>query len=215
VSDPAATLAAIGSARVIVVIRAEGPGTALRTAEALLEGGVRAIELTFTTPGVKGALVELVERHPAVLVGAGTITRPEQAAAAASAGAGFLASPAAPPSLVTAMAATGLPTIAGCLTPTEILAAVDAGAHAIKIFPAAAVGPAYLTALRGPFPSLRFIPTGGIQPADVPTWFRAGAFAVGIGGALARAVHDDEGHRAVVQAARALSSQLMVDLGRA
>ena len=204
--EPESTLDAIEAARVIAVIRAEDAATAVRTAEALLEGGIRAIELTFTTPGVEAPLRDLVERHPEAVVGAGTVTTPEQAAAAAAAGAAFLISPGSPPQLVEAMAATGLATIPGCLSTTEILTALDAGAHAIKIFPAALLGPGYVSALRGPFPSLRFIPTGGIEPADVPRWLEAGAFAVGIGGRLARPVRNDEDRRSVVEAARALTA---------
>jgi 2-dehydro-3-deoxyphosphogluconate aldolase / (4S)-4-hydroxy-2-oxoglutarate aldolase len=180
--SPASTLAALEAARVIAVIRADDPEAAIRTAGELLESGIQAIELTFTTPDVERSLSELAGRG--VLVGAGTITRPEQAAAAAAAGAAFLVSPGSPPALVAAMAATGLLTIAGCLTPTEVAAALDAGAHAIKLFPASAVGPGYLRALRGPFPAVPIIPTGGIGPGDVEEWIAAGALAVGIGGAL-------------------------------
>jgi 2-dehydro-3-deoxyphosphogluconate aldolase/(4S)-4-hydroxy-2-oxoglutarate aldolase len=194
-------LEALAAARVIAVVRATKAETAVRTADALIEGGVRAIELTFTTPGVADALAELVRRHPDALIGAGTVTDTEQVAVAADGGAGFLVSPGSPLALVGEMVATGLTTIAGCLTPTEILGALGAGAHAIKVFPAEAVGPGYLSALRGPFPNLKLIPTGGIGPGDVSRWIEAGAMAVGMGGALARPVHDDEDHRAVAAAA--------------
>jgi 2-dehydro-3-deoxyphosphogluconate aldolase/(4S)-4-hydroxy-2-oxoglutarate aldolase len=103
------------------------------------------------------------------------------------------------------MVQTGLTTIAGCLTPTEILGADQAGAHAIKIFPADAVGPRYLTALRGPFPHLKLIPTGGIGPGEVSQWIDAGALAVGMGGRLARPIHGTHDHCAVVTLARELS----------
>jgi len=203
VRDPGATIAALGEARIIAVVRAPGADVAVRTADALLEGGLRAVELTFTTPGVEDALARLVARHPDAAVGAGTIARPEQAERAASAGAAFLVSAGSSPSLVAAMVATGLAAIPGCLTPSEILAASAAGAHAVKIFPASTLGPGYLAALRGPFPSLRLVPTGGIDPADVRAWIDAGAFAVGLGGRLARPVVDDETYRAVVASAQA------------
>jgi 2-dehydro-3-deoxyphosphogluconate aldolase / (4S)-4-hydroxy-2-oxoglutarate aldolase len=195
---------ALAQARVIAVVRAADAATAVRTADALIEGGIRAIELTFTTPGVQRALAELAHRHPDALLGAGTVTEQAQIEAATDAGASFLVSPGSPPQLVESMVETGRTVIAGCLTPTEIIGALSAGAHAVKLFPADAVGPGYLTALRGPFPQLRLIPTGGIGPADVGRWLEAGAIAVGIGGALARPVKDDDDHRAVVAAAAEL-----------
>jgi len=194
-------LDALADARVIAVVRAADAETAVRTAEALIEGGIRAIELTFTTPGVERALAQL---HTDVLLGAGTLTTRAQIDAATDAGASFLVSPGSPPELVEAMVETGRTAIAGCLTPTEILGALSAGAHAIKVFPANGVGPAYLSALRGPFPDVKLIPTGGIAPADVGRWLEAGAIAVGMGGALARPVLTDDDHRAVVAAAAEL-----------
>lgn len=183
---PEETLARIREARVIAVVRADDADDALRRADALAESGIGAVELTFTTPGVERALIELRERRPELLVGAGTITRPEQAVSAAEAGAAFLVSPVALLHLVDAMTETGLAAIPGCLTPTEILLALDAGAHAVKIFPAGPLGPGYVKALRGPFPGVRLIPTGGIDPSEVDAWLEAGAFAIGIGGRLAR-----------------------------
>jgi 2-dehydro-3-deoxyphosphogluconate aldolase/(4S)-4-hydroxy-2-oxoglutarate aldolase len=198
------TVEALAHARVLAVVRAADAETAVRTADALIEGGIRAIELTFTTPGVQRALEELAHRHPDALIGAGTVTEEAQIDAATDAGASFLVSPGSPPQLVESMVETGRTVIAGCLTPTEIMGALSAGAHAVKLFPADAVGPGYLTALRGPFPQMKLIPTGGIGPADVDRWLEAGAIAVGIGGALARPVKDDDDHRAVVAAAAEL-----------
>jgi 2-dehydro-3-deoxyphosphogluconate aldolase/(4S)-4-hydroxy-2-oxoglutarate aldolase len=198
------TVEALARARVIAVVRAADAETAVRTADALIEGGIRAIELTFTTPGVQRALAEVAHRHPDALLGAGTVTEEAQIDAATEAGASFLVSPGSPSQLVESMVETGRTVVAGCLTPTEIMAALAAGAHAVKLFPADAVGPGYLTALRGPFPQLKLIPTGGIGPADVDRWLEAGAVAVGIGGALSRPVKDDDDHRAVVAAAAEL-----------
>ncbi len=101
------------------------------------------------------------------------------------------------------MVATDRTVIAGCMTPTEILAAQHAGAHATKIFPANAVTPTYLRALRGPFPDLKAIPTGGITPGDTVARLDAGALAVGIGGHLSRPVHTDIDHDDLVTATRA------------
>ena len=200
------TLQALRDARVIAVIRADDPGTAIRTAEALLPGGITAIELTFTTPDVEQAMDRLAIYADTALIGLGTITTPEQAVRAAQLRAAFLVSPGCPPGLTDAMLHTGITTIAGCLTPTEILTAHQQGAHAIKIFPASVVGPRYLSDLRGPFPDLHAIPTGGIAATDIPQWLDAGALAVGIGGQLARPVHNAHDHRSLVAAARALQT---------
>ncbi len=202
-SRHAELLRALADARIIAVVRTPDAASAIRTAKALIEGGIRAIELTFTTPDVEQAARTIGNAHPDILLGVGTITTAEQANTAADAGATFLVSPASPAALVQNMVATGRTAIAGCLTPTEILNATRAGAHAIKIFPANAVAPSYLAALHGPFPDLQLIPTGGIKPADAESWLQAGAMAVGIGGQLSRAVHTYDDHQSVVAATRA------------
>jgi 2-dehydro-3-deoxyphosphogluconate aldolase / (4S)-4-hydroxy-2-oxoglutarate aldolase len=197
-------LTALADARLIAVVRTPDATSAIRTAEALIEGGIRAIELTFTTPDVERAVRAVATAHPDIILGVGTITNAEQATTAADAGATFLVSPASPADLVQDMAATGRTVMAGCLTPTEILSATRAGAHAIKVFPANAVAPDYLNALHGPFPHLHLVPTGGIRPTDAHAWLQAGALAVGIGGQLSRPVHTDDDHRALVAATRAV-----------
>ena len=202
-SQHAELLRALAGARIIAVVRTPDAASAIRTAEALIEGGIRAIELTFTTPDIEQAARAVAKAHPDIMLGVGTITTAEQATTAADAGAAFLVSPASPAELVHEMVATGRTVIAGCLTPTEILSATNAGAHAIKIFPANAVAPSYLAALRGPFPRLQLIPTGGIKPAAAESWLQAGAFAVGIGGQLSRPVHTNDDHQTLVAATRA------------
>ena len=196
-------LTALAHARIIAVVRTPDAASAIRTAEALIEGGIRAIELTFTTADVERAARAIANAHPDITLGIGTITTAEQATTAANAGATFLVSPASPAELVHNMVATGRTVIAGCLTPTEILSATHAGAHAIKIFPADAVAPSYLAALHGPFPHLQLIPTGGIKPTDAESWLQAGAIAVGIGGQLSRPLHTNDDHQSVVAATRA------------
>ena len=151
---------------------------------ALAEGGLGAVELTFTTPGMAGELERARARHPELLLGAGTIREAEQARAAAAAGADFLVMPHLDVGLLEACLATGLPTMPGVFTPSEVAAAIDAGADLLKLFPAGSAGPAHLRALLGPFPGVRIVPTGGIGLADLPAWFAAGAFAVGVGGEL-------------------------------
>ncbi len=181
--DPFARIAAAG---LIAVIRADRSEDAVRVAGALLEGGIPAVELTFSTPGAAEALAEVRRTYGAeVLIGAGTIREPAQVEAAVRAGAAFLVTAHLRHDILAAMLATGLPVAPGVFTPSEVAQALDAGARVVKLFPAATGGPRHLRALQGPFPGLRAIPTGGIGIDDLPAWFGAGPLAVGIGGELA------------------------------
>jgi 2-dehydro-3-deoxyphosphogluconate aldolase/(4S)-4-hydroxy-2-oxoglutarate aldolase len=172
-------------ARIIAVLRTPDGDSAVRAAEALSAGGVRAIELTFTTPGAADALRRARERLPDdVVVGAGTIRDRAQLEAALDAGAEFLVTPHLDRELLAAMLDSGRLALPGTFTATEVASALAAGAEAVKLFPASAVGPSYLKALRGPFPDVQVVPTGGIGPGDVRPWLDAGAIAVGAGGEL-------------------------------
>jgi len=175
----------LAAARVIAVVRAPSADSAVRAADALLAGGVSGIEITFSTPDAPSAIRRIADRHgAAVLLGAGTVTTPEQAAQAADAGARFLVSPGTRRRLTEAMRATGLLVLTGALTPSEVMAAVEYGADVGKIFPASLGGPAFLRSLRGPFPDVPLMPTGGVTPENVGEWLDAGALAVGAGGEL-------------------------------
>ena len=198
-----AALEQLRAEKLVAVLRAESADEAVAISEALAEAGVGAIELTYSTPDVTGAIArvrELVGEH--VLVGAGTLTDPAHAREAADAGAEFLVSPHLDPALLEAMLATGLTALPGVLTPSEAQAAVRGGAEAVKLFPAATVGLGHLRALLAPFPSLKVVPTGGIGAANAAEWLAAGAWAVGVGGELAPRRLDDR--QALVERARAL-----------
>jgi len=126
--------APLQQAGLVAVVRAQQPELAVRLVAALLAGGIRAIELTFTIPGAAEALAEVRRTHEdAVLLGAGTIREPSQIDAAVRAGADFLVTPHLRPDLLAAMLATGLPVIPGVLTPSEVAAALDAGAEVVKL----------------------------------------------------------------------------------
>jgi len=175
----------LGSAGVVAVVRAPDAQSVIQVAEALIEGGVYVIEVTFTTPDAASAISNVASRFGGdVVVGAGTVTTPLQAKIAADSGAQFLVSPGFDVEVGEAMRDTGVTTIVGSLTPSEVMAAVSFGAEIIKIFPASLGGPSYLKSLRGPFPVARFMPTGGVRPDNLKDWLRAGAFAVGAGGDL-------------------------------
>jgi 2-dehydro-3-deoxyphosphogluconate aldolase / (4S)-4-hydroxy-2-oxoglutarate aldolase len=138
--------------------------------------------VTAETPGAIEAVRQAADAGAPV--GAGTIRSVEEARSFAEAGAAFLVSPGTDPDVVRTAVDLGVPAVPGALSPTEITAALAAGATAVKLFPAGLGGPAYLRALRGPFPDVRFVPTGGIELEDVRGWIDAGAACVGLGSAL-------------------------------
>jgi 2-dehydro-3-deoxyphosphogluconate aldolase/(4S)-4-hydroxy-2-oxoglutarate aldolase len=179
------TLERLRATRVIAVVRANDCEEAIAIAEALAAGGLEAIELTFTTPGVDTAMVEVRRRlgHK-LMLGAGTITTSAHVTAAVAAGADFLVSPHLDLELLNEMLGTGLLSVPGVLTPSEVAAATRTGAMVVKLFPASTVGVAHLQALLGPFPGLQVVPTGGISPTTAKQWLDAGAVAVGLGGEL-------------------------------
>jgi 2-dehydro-3-deoxyphosphogluconate aldolase/(4S)-4-hydroxy-2-oxoglutarate aldolase len=179
----AETVRALEAARAIAVVRLADP-TRLRPAvEALVAGGVRAVELTLTTPGALEALAALATRD-SLVIGAGSVLDAETARLAILAGARFVVAPNFSPALVEMCHRYDVAAMPGAFTPTEILAAWQAGADLVKIFPAARLGPGYLADLRGPLPQLKLVPTGGVSAADAAAYLRAGAVAVGVGGAL-------------------------------
>src|SRR5690606_311993 len=147
----------LAGARLLAIIRGSGPGPAVAAGTALLGEGVRVIEVSLTTPGALDAIAELRAAAPAgALVGAGTVLTESDVADVAAAGAQFAVTPAVVES-VGAAVRRGLPVAAGALTPTEAHTAVRLGADAVKVFPASLAGPAYIKALRQPFPRLPFV----------------------------------------------------------
>lgn len=167
----------------IAVLRTDSAEQAVEMGEALAEGGLLHLEVTLTTPGATEAIAHLAGR-PGLVVGAGTVTAADEAAAVVDAGAVFVITPGLVAEVIGAGSEAGVPVIPGVLTPTELLAARAAGVSTVKLFPASTVGTAHLAALRSVFPSVSFVPTGGIGPADIAAWVTAGACAVGIGGVL-------------------------------
>jgi len=186
---PAAdSLAALRAATVVAVLRAPSAAAGIRATDALVAGGVTGIEITYSTPDAAAVLREVRRRHgPGVYLGAGTVLTAAQADEAVDAGAEFLVSPGTAPALTRAMLSTGLTVLSGALTPSEVIAAVSLGVHVVKLFPASLGGPAFLRALRGPFPHVSFVPTGGVTADNLGEWLAAGAVAVGAGGELCSA----------------------------
>jgi 2-dehydro-3-deoxyphosphogluconate aldolase/(4S)-4-hydroxy-2-oxoglutarate aldolase len=176
---------ALRRAGVVAVIRALSADAAVRAVAALVAGGIRGIEIAYSTPDAAQVIAELDRRHGlSIFLGAGTVLTAAQAVEARQAGARFLVSPGTDQQLAPAMLATGAAVFLGALTPTEVMAAIRLGAQAVKIFPASLGGPAYLRALRGPFPDVALMPTGGVNADNLADWFDAGAVAVGAGSEL-------------------------------
>ena len=170
---------------VIAVLRASRPEDYDAVVEVLVERGVRSVELTLSTPGTLEHLPSLLARFGSEAeIGIGTITDLEQARRAIDGGARYLVTPVMNLEVVALAVRHGIAVYPGGLTPTELCAGWLAGATAVKIFPAETVGPRYATHLRGPFPDLAFVPSGGIGLEDIPGWLRAGATAVSLGGPL-------------------------------
>ncbi|WP_233197775.1 bifunctional 4-hydroxy-2-oxoglutarate aldolase/2-dehydro-3-deoxy-phosphogluconate aldolase [Cryobacterium sp. Y57] len=170
---------------IIAVLRASAASDYDPVVDVLAENGVRSIELTLSTPGTFEHLPALVKRlGNDVEVGIGTIVTVGQAEFALAAGAHYLVTPIVNLDVIALAVREGIPVFPGGLTPTELFGAWAAGATAVKIFPAETVGPQYGSHLRGPFPDLEFVPSGGIGLDDVPRWLNAGALAVSLGGPL-------------------------------
>jgi 2-dehydro-3-deoxyphosphogluconate aldolase / (4S)-4-hydroxy-2-oxoglutarate aldolase len=169
----------------LAVIRGPSPELTVQMVGALIKGGVLGIEITYTTPNAEEVVKTLAQTYgDQILLGMGTLTRPEQAESAMKTGAQFLVSPVCDPALVKAMVATGLLTMAGALTPTEVFQAYSLGSDVVKVFPGSLGGPAYIKALKGPFPFIPLMPTGGVSAGNVAEWYKAGVVAVGAGSEL-------------------------------
>lgn len=167
---------------ILAVLRAGSAERAVSAARALAQGGVTAIEITFSVPDAPVAIAELATDE-SLLVGAGTVLSPDQVDAAVHAGARFVVSPNLDEQVLDAAERRGVPAVPGVLTPTEVARAARR-CSLLKLFPASVGGPALLAALKEPFPGLAFVPTGGVTAAGVGDWLRAGAVAVGAGGDL-------------------------------
>lgn len=158
---------------VIPVVTIDDPQDAVPLARALVDGGVKVIELTLRTDSALTSLKLIAEEVPDILVGAGTILTPGQADAAVQAGAQFLVSPGVTPALLTSMLSLEVPVLPGVATVGEVMAVLDQGLDAMKFFPAGpAGGPSYLAAIGAPIPHVQFCPTGGISLATAPDYLK-------------------------------------------
>jgi len=173
---------------VIAVLRTDSPEQLISTARALAEGGVRSVEVTMTTPGALDFVREAVkELKGKAIIGVGSVLDTQTARAAILAGAEFVVSPILDTDMILLVNRYGKVSIPGAFTPTEILKAWEAGADAVKIFPASVGGPAYLKAIKGPLPQVKLVPTGGVALENIGEFIKAGAEMIAAGGKLAPA----------------------------
>jgi 2-dehydro-3-deoxyphosphogluconate aldolase / (4S)-4-hydroxy-2-oxoglutarate aldolase len=189
------------AAQVIPVVRTRSTKAAAIAVTWLRDAGLRIFEITMTVPdGI--ALIRDLASDPALLIGAGTVPNAATATACLEAGARFVVAPWIDPSLATPCGAADAALILGAVTPTEVRAALAAGADAVKIFPASSVGgPSHIKALVSVFPGVAFCPTGGVEPGNFAAYLSAGAAFVGMGGALVDERAIGAGDREAIQSA--------------
>jgi 2-dehydro-3-deoxyphosphogluconate aldolase/(4S)-4-hydroxy-2-oxoglutarate aldolase len=177
------TVARLREVRIIPIIRASSADAVVPVAEALLQAGLPVVEITLTVPNAIDAIGAVAKRFPGkVLVGAGTVTDAATARRAMDAGAEFVVTPCLVPEVIEAARRADVAVLPGALTPTEVFEAFRLGGDMVKVFPVQAVGgAAYLRALRGPFPDIPLVPTGGVTLGNIGEMFKTGAAAVGVG----------------------------------
>jgi len=199
--DAKQTFELVAEAAIVPVVRTTSADAAVQIVEALYRSGVKAAEITMTVPGAVRALERVAEKlGNKILLGAGTVLDPETARICMLAGAEFFVTPSLRPSTIEICKRYSKFVCPGALTPTEVLTAWEAGADAVKIFPCGNVGGAkYIKALKGPFPQIEMIPTGGVNLETIGEFLKAGACAVGVGGELVDAKAVKEGRFEVIE----------------
>ncbi len=184
--DKERVLTKLTDAGLVAVVRANSADEAIRISDACLEGGCPSIELTFTVPGAHKVIEELAKRYSngEMLLGAGTVLDSETARIAILSGANYVVSPGFNLEAAKLCNRYRIPYMPGCITITEVLTAMEAGADIIKIFPADLFGPKIIKDIKGPLPHAKMMPTGGVEISNVHEWIKAGAVAVGAGSSL-------------------------------
>ena len=169
---------------VIAILRGVQPDDAVAVADAVVDAGVTALEVTADTPNATSSIETIADRVDDALVGAGTVLDAETARAAQLAGAEFLVTPTVNRDVIRTANRYGTPVVVGAYTPTEAIEAYEAGADAVKVFPAKTGGPDHVAAIGGPLPQVPLVPTGGVGADNAGEYVRAGAVAVGVGSSI-------------------------------
>lgn len=181
------TIGTIEEGRIIAILRGDFEGREEEIVSALVDGGITAVEVTLNSPDALKSIDRLARGFGSrIAVGAGTVLTVGEVVRAAGAGARFIVSPNRDTRVIAETRRLNLVSLPGCFTPSEIVEALDAGADAVKIFPADTLGPAYIRAVRAPLGAVRLVPTGGVTPEKAREYFAAGAWAVGVGSELLR-----------------------------
>jgi Entner-Doudoroff aldolase len=202
-------LARLRDSGAVAIMRLRDHRRSVEIGHALADAGLTVMEITLDDPAALGALRSLADELPSsVLLGAGTVRRPEQVAQAADAGARFCLSPHCDPAIVEATLAAGLEPVPGAASATEVARALDAGARIVKLFPAGPFGVGYMKALLGPFRGTAFLPTGGIRHDGIAEWLNAGAAAVGLGSDLVPAAPEAADLDGIAARARIVAEQV-------
>ncbi|WP_375400836.1 bifunctional 4-hydroxy-2-oxoglutarate aldolase/2-dehydro-3-deoxy-phosphogluconate aldolase [uncultured Amnibacterium sp.] len=171
--------------RAVAVLRADHAERYRPVIDVLVDAGITSIELTLTTPGTTEVVQQLVRQYAGrAEIGVGTVLSRDVAIAVLDAGAAFLVTPTVQPDVIQVASGAGRAVFPGAYTPTEIQAGWNAGATAVKVFPASSLGPAYFRSIAGPFPDIPLMPSGGVSIDSIPEWLAAGAIAVSLGGEL-------------------------------
>ena len=171
--------------KMMTLVRCNTQAQGQEMADALVDAGVKVIEITLTTPGAL-KIIEKLLKNKDLLVGAGTVRTVKDVKKVEAIGARFIVSPDTNEDVIAATKKLKLVSMPGVSTPTEVGIAVDAGADILKLFPASVLGPAHLKSIREPFPNNRWCPTAGVTLESIPKWFEAGADLVGLGGPLTK-----------------------------
>lgn len=189
-------LSTIKEEKIVAVIRGKDSDEATSISLAAIEGGIRIIELTYTTPFVEKVFKDLESEN--VLIGAGSVLDPETARHALLNGAKFIVSPFFNKDVATMCNRYGIPYLPGCMTVKEMAEALEAGCDILKLFPANDFEPSIIGSIRGPIPNVNIMPTGGVNLSNMSGWLSAGAIAVGIGSDLNNA-YNSGSHELVVE----------------
>ncbi len=200
-------LSKIAKIGVVAVVRAEGPEQAEKIAEACIEGGISAIEVTYTVPGATEVITRLKNTFSdeKLIIGAGTVLDSETARIAILAGARYIVSPGFDIETCRLCNRYQIPYMAGCMTITEIINAMEAGVDVIKIFPGNAFGPEFIKAIKAPLPQAVLMPTGGVSVDNADQWIKNGCIAVGVGGKLVAGAATGD-YRSITEAAKELTA---------
>lgn len=198
-------LKALSDAKIVAVIRGNSPEEATEISKGAISGGIRAIEITYTTPFVEETFKAL--RNSDAIIGAGTVLDVETARHAILNGAKFVVSPSYNAAIAKLCNRYSIPYLPGCMTITEMVTALEGGSDIIKLFPGNQFEPNFIKAVKGPLPHITIMPTGGVGLANMNEWLEAGAVAVGIGSDLNK-VFAKDGYAGVVERAKAYIENL-------